>query len=79
MRNSKVKWRENGLRHTWVSCRLAETQNAEKTAIEAGNSTQIFFSNYRELRTPEQAKAWFSIEPACKEKVVSSMFKNMPA
>lgn len=75
---AKVKWRENGLRHTWVSCRLAETQNAEKTALEAGNSTQIVFSNYRELRTPEQAKAWFSIEPACKEKVVS-MFKNMPA
>lgn len=68
---AKVKWKDNGLRHTWVSCRLAETESADKTALEAGNSPQMVFSNYRELRTPAQAKAWFSVEPAGGGKIVS--------
>ncbi len=68
---AKVKWKDNGLRHTWVSCRLAETESADKTALEAGNSPQMVFRNYRELRTPPQVKAWFSVEPAGSGKIVS--------
>ena len=70
-KQAKVKWQKNGLRHTWVSCRLAETNNAAQVATEAGNSPQILYSNYRELMTPAQAKAWFSVEPPGGGKVVS--------
>ena len=68
---AKVKWQKNGLRHTWVSCRLAETNDANKVSVEAGNSPAMLFSNYRELMTPEEASAWFSVEPPGGGKVVS--------
>jgi len=72
----KVKWQKNGLRHTWVSCRLAETNDAAKVSAEAGNSPQILYSNYRELMTPAQAEAWFSVEPPGGGKVVSMQQSN---
>ena len=34
-----------------------------QVALEAGNSPQIIFKNYRELVRPAEAKAWFGIEP----------------
>jgi len=53
----------NGLRHSYVSYRLAATQNAAQVALEAGNSPKMIFQHYRELVTPEDAEKWFSIEP----------------
>jgi hypothetical protein len=31
--------------------------------LEAGNSPQMIFTHYRELVTPEVAKAWFEVKP----------------
>jgi len=42
---------------------LAETQNVAQTALGAGNSPKIIFSNYRELVKPADAVKWFSVEP----------------
>jgi hypothetical protein len=56
-----VKWKHNAMRHSFISYRLAIVQDAAKVALEAGNSPQVIFSSYRELVTPDQAKAWFSI------------------
>lgn len=58
-----VKWVQNGLRHSYISYRVAQVQNVAQVALEAGNSPQIIFSNYRELVKPKQAELWFSIVP----------------
>ncbi len=31
-----VVWKDNGLRHTWISCRLAELKDENRVALEAG-------------------------------------------
>jgi integrase len=59
----KVKWKKNALRHSFISYRVAETQDVPKVALEAGNSPQIIFQHYRELVQPKEAKAWFTIVP----------------
>jgi integrase len=58
-----VAWKDNGLRHSFVSYRLADIQNAAQVALEAGNSPQMVFRHYRELVKPDAAKAWFAIAP----------------
>lgn len=62
-RDAKVEWKPNALRHSFISYRVAETQDVNKVALEAGNSPAMIFSNYRELVTPEEAKSWFSLKP----------------
>jgi integrase len=56
-------WSVNGLRHGWISYRLAEIQDVNRVALEAGNSSQMVFRHYRELATPDQAASWFSLAP----------------
>jgi integrase len=60
---SGVKWRDNGCRHSYISYRLAEIQDAAKVALEAGNSPNVVFKHYRELVRPADAVKWFSIKP----------------
>jgi integrase len=61
--DAKLKWKQNALRHSFISYRLAEIQDVNRVALEAGNSPQIIFRHYRELATPQQAKTWFAIAP----------------
>ena len=56
-------WRQNALRHSYASYRLAESQDAAKTALELGNSPEKLFRHYRELVTPAAAAEWFKIMP----------------
>lgn len=59
-----VEWKHNALRHSFISYRLAEIQDAAKVALEAGNSPAMIFAHYREIVTPEEAKAWFAVVPS---------------
>jgi integrase len=59
-----VAWQENGLRHSFISYRLAILHDTARVALEAGNSPEVIFGHYRELVTPEAAKAWFEVKPA---------------
>ena len=59
----KVKWPHNGLRHSFISYRVAQVQNVAQVALEAGNSPKMIFSNYRELVKPAEAAKWFAISP----------------
>ena len=68
--NAKIKWKQNALRHSFISYRLAEIQDVNRIALEAGNSPQIIFRHYRELATPEQARTWFTIVPEAAPNVV---------
>jgi integrase len=68
----KVKaavWKKNALRHSFISYRVADTQNVNQTALEAGNSPAVIFKHYRELVRPAEAKKWFAIEPDANGKV----------
>jgi t-SNARE complex subunit (syntaxin) len=55
-----------------ISCRVAQTQNVGQTALEAGNSPKIIFSNYRELVKPADALKWFGIEPEAPQNVIQA-------
>jgi integrase len=74
MRNAaseaKIKWKQNALRHSFISYRLAEIQDVNRVALEAGTSPQMIFRHYRELATPEQARTWFAIAPETAANVV---------
>ena len=61
---SGVAWKDNALRHSFVSYRLADIQNAAQVSLEAGNSPGVVFKHYRELVTREAAQAWFGIRPS---------------
>lgn len=58
-----VTGRRNGLRHSFVSYRLAAGVPLDQVAMEAGNSPAMIFRHYRELVTPETARAFWSIRP----------------
>ena len=57
------EWPDNGLRHSYISYRLAILHDTARVALEAGNSPEVIFSHYRELVTPEAAKAYFEVRP----------------
>jgi len=63
LKASGVKWKDNALRHSFCSYRLAVTHDAAKTSLEAGNSPQMIFRHYRELVKPADGLAWFAVLP----------------
>jgi hypothetical protein len=77
--NAKIKWKQNALRHSFISYRLALVPDVNRVALEAGNSPQMIFRHYRELATPEQAQTWFSISPAKAQNVVAMTGKKSVA
>jgi integrase len=66
----QFEWKRNGVRHSYISYRVAAIQNVAQVALEAGNSPQMIFSNYRELVRPADAARWFSIVPPNPETVI---------
>jgi len=56
-------WRQNALRHSYISYRVAETGDVARTSLEAGNSPKQVFRYYREVVDADAAKAWWSIMP----------------
>lgn len=53
----------NAARHCFVSYHLAHFGSAARTALEAGHTEAVLFNTYRELVTPEDAAAFWSILP----------------
>ncbi len=62
-KSAGLAWKRNALRHSFCSYRLAQTQDAARVALEAGNSPQMIFQHYRELVRPAEARRWFAIAP----------------
>jgi len=56
-------WRKNALRHSYISYRVAGTGDVARTSLEAGNSPEVIFKNYREVVGEDDSKAWFSMVP----------------
>jgi integrase len=70
---AKVEWKRNGLRHSFISYRLAQIKNVHQVSLEAGNSPQMVFAHYRQLVTETQATEWFGILPRKDWKNISPM------
>jgi integrase len=58
-----IEWEHNVTRHSFCSYHLARFGNAGKTALQAGHTEQMLFSNYRELVAPEVAREYWGIVP----------------
>jgi hypothetical protein len=58
-----LHWKQNALRHSYGSYRIAVVCDAAKVSLEMGNSPQKMFSNYRKVVTKAQGEAWFGIMP----------------
>jgi integrase len=57
-------WPHNALRHSFASYRLADSQDAPRTALELGHtSPQLVFQHYREVVTPEDAARYWDVRP----------------
>ncbi len=69
-----LKWKQNGLRHSYASNRLAMTNDAAPVSLEMGNSPQKLFKNYRKVVTRSQAIAWFNVMPAIASNIVPIRF-----
>lgn len=70
---AKLQWKHNGLRHSFISYRLALIKNVHQVSLEAGNSPQMVFKHYRQLVSETQATEWFGIVPPKDWKNVSPM------
>lgn len=58
-----VEWKHNGLRHSYISYRVAQTQDVPRVALESGNSPKMIFKNYRKPLPATAAPEWFEIIP----------------
>ncbi len=57
-------WPANALRHSFASYWLAHHQNSSELALHMGHrGTDLIFTSYRALVTPEQAETYWSISP----------------
>ena len=57
-------WRQNGLRHSYASYRLAAIHDAPRVAGELGHTgPQMLYSTYRELVLPEEAQRYWKLVP----------------
>ena len=58
-----IRWKANGLRHSYASYRFALTNDAGRVAGELGNTAAIVHRHYRELVNPCEGKKWFAVKP----------------
>lgn len=63
-RMAKIKWKNNVLRHSFGTYRLAATRNAALVAEEMGNSPAVVRTHYTNIASPAQAAAWWRIVPS---------------
>ena len=62
-----VPWKHNGLRHSFISYRVAIVKDVGQVSLEAGNSPQMIFKHYRQLVRESEANEWFAIVPPKKD------------
>jgi len=59
-----VEWKQNGLRHSYASYRLAVTADDNRVAAELGNSASMVHKHYKELvKKAADAEKWFNVKP----------------
>ena len=63
VRLSGVKWKRNGLRHSFGSYRMEQTKNEGQVALEMGNSPQVVKDHYFEIVDEKAAHEYWNIKP----------------
>ena len=63
---SGVKWKRNGLRHSFGSYRMEQTKNEGLVALEMGNSPKVVKDHYFEIVDERAAREYWSIKPLSK-------------
>jgi integrase len=58
-----VAFKRNAFRNSFISYRIAVTNNVAQVAKEAGNSTGEIFESYHNPKTEAEGLAWFNIQP----------------
>lgn len=58
-----VAWKKNGARHSFASYSFALCADAGRVAGYCGNSPAVIHRHYRQLTTPDDAKAFFNVKP----------------
>ena len=56
-----LKWKQNALRHSYISYRLAVLQNENQVAMESGNSPAMIHKHYKQLVSATAGAKWFGI------------------
>ena len=68
---SRVKWKRNGLRHSFGTYRLAATKSYDQVALEMGNSPKIVRDHYAKIiehiDDEQAAREYWSIKPLPKD------------
>ena len=70
---ARFAWRENALRHSYGTYRVALTGDIHRTSLEMGNSATMITKHYLQLATKEQGEAWFNVVPAAASENVLAM------
>jgi integrase len=60
-RAAAVPWKQNALRHSFISYRLAIARNEQQVAFESGNSPSMVHKHYKQLVTQPEAEKWFAV------------------
>jgi integrase len=63
VRGSGVRWKRNGLRHSFGSYRMEQTKNEGQVALEMGNSPKVVKDHYFEIVDERAAREYWSIKP----------------
>lgn len=58
-----LRWENNALRHTFVSCHLELHRDPPRTSKTSGHSLAVLEQSYLKLTPREIAEEWFSIRP----------------
>jgi len=64
IRSAGVPWKQNALRHSFCSYRMATLKDAPRVSYEAGNSVRMIQRHYDKVVTESQGKLGF---PSCRK------------
>ncbi len=59
-----TEWPCDVLRHTAASMMICHYKDAQRTALELGNSADLLFRHYRELVTVQDAERFYKMVPS---------------
>jgi len=65
-----VKWKDNVLRHSFITFRVATEKDIARVAKEAGNSVKEINKSYDGVATEREGRSWFSLLPETAKNII---------
>jgi len=79
-KSAKIPIHKNSLRNSYISYRVALPTPTAIVAQECGNSARMIEQEYKELATPHEGAAWFTIKPTkTKLQELADYAKTLPS